>query len=57
MYAYLSEDTPHVCRSPWKSEEGIKFPGTGVTEGCEISVWALETEPGSSARTAKALGY
>lgn len=21
---------------PWKAEEGVGFPGTGVTDGCEL---------------------
>lgn len=24
-----------VCRRPWRSEEGVRCPGAGVTGGCE----------------------
>jgi hypothetical protein len=27
---------------PWKSEEGIRFFGTGVTDGCELPFGCLE---------------
>lgn len=26
---------PHACRYPWKTEEGVGFPGTVVTGDCE----------------------
>lgn len=36
-------------RYPWKPEEGIRFPGTGVTDDCELpAMWVFEIEPGSS---------
>lgn len=36
---------------PQKPQEGIKFPGSGVTDDCE-TLWGLEIEPPSSGRAA-----
>jgi hypothetical protein len=38
----------------WRPEEGIKSPGTRVTE-LHVTMWVLELEPKSSARTAGTL--
>ena len=35
--------------------KGVGFPGTGVTDSCELSVWVLGTESGASGRTVSAL--
>lgn len=37
------------------SEEGIRSPGTGITDGCEPPMRMLGTEPESSVRAANAL--
>ena len=34
---YMSVHGMHAWR-PWKSEDGVEFPGTGVTDGCEPHV-------------------
>jgi hypothetical protein len=36
---------------PRRPEEGIRFPGTAVTDGCELSMEELGLEPQSSGRT------
>ena len=38
----------YVCvQYPWGPEEGIRFPGTRVTDGCEPSRGYWELNPGS----------
>lgn len=34
----------------WQSEEGIRFPRAGVTDGCEPTMWELKIGPGSCGR-------
>jgi hypothetical protein len=35
---------------PWKSEEGIRSPGTGVPDPLQATKWVLGIKPGSSER-------
>jgi hypothetical protein len=35
MYVYA-----YGCLVPWKPEEDIGSPGTGITDGCELSMGA-----------------
>lgn len=39
----------HVC-CQWRPEEGLRSPGIGVSDGCEVP-WTLEVDPWSFART------
>lgn len=49
MYVYHMH-----ARCPQRSEEGIRFPKTQVTDGLSASAWVLGTEPGTYARAANA---
>lgn len=42
---------------PWKTEEDIRSPGTGVTDGCKPPCRFWGTEPGSSARATSAFNH
>lgn len=53
VFACMSVDhIPSWC--PWRLQEGIRFPGTGVTNG-RGSMWVLGIEHESCARAASAL--
>ena len=43
------------CRCWWRPEEDIRFPGIGITGGCELPELMLGTGPGSSRRAASTL--
>lgn len=48
---------PHMCLVPTKSEDGIKYPGTGIKD-CEPPCgWVLGLKPTSSARVAIVLNH
>jgi hypothetical protein len=50
MYVYV-----HVCAwCPWMPEQGVGFPGTGVTVDCEMpcGCWELNLGPGRTAHSA-----
>lgn len=51
LYGCLSA----VCRYPWKLEEGISFPGAGVSAGCGLHDMDAGIEPGSPGRRASIL--
>lgn len=42
----VSEHTPHVCKCLQKSEEGIRFLGTGTPDGCQPPWECWELNPG-----------
>lgn len=35
VYAWAYVHIPHVCRSLWRPEEGVEYPGTRVADDCE----------------------
>lgn len=37
----------HVCLVPKDTEEDIGFPGSRVTDSCELPEWVLGTKPES----------
>jgi hypothetical protein len=51
----LCIDKRHMCACcPWRPEVGIRSPGTGVTDGCEIPCGCQElVSSGRAARTLK----
>ena len=34
-FAFMHVCAPHVCLVPMETREGVRSPGTGVTDGCE----------------------
>lgn len=45
-----------MCRHcPWRPEEGVGFPGTEVTDSCELPCGLLGIEPWSCGRAARAI--
>lgn len=43
---------------PWRpGEDGIRYPGNGVMDGCEQQTFMFRAEPGSSARTVCAFNH
>lgn len=52
MYVCLYDFVCHVGSgaNSHQVEEGVGFPGTGITGCCEHLAWALDIEPKSSAR-------
>ena len=37
----------HVCaQCPWRSGEGIEFPGTGIKDSCKSQCGCWESNPG-----------
>lgn len=40
---------------PWRPEESVRSPETGVTDDCEPPVWVLGMKSGFFARAANAL--
>lgn len=51
----MTEHHKDACY-PWRQEEGIASPQTGVTPGCEPPA-GLGIEPGSSTRAAGSLNH
>lgn len=37
--------TPYVYRSPYKAEEGVRAPGTGISGNCELPCGCWEPSP------------
>jgi hypothetical protein len=50
MYVYA-----HCVHSVQRPEEGLGFPGTEISDGCQQPWGVLEAKPQSSARAARAL--
>lgn len=46
---------PNVCLVPWRPEEGVRYPETKVTSGCNPLCAPQGIEPGFSATAASAL--
>lgn len=47
---------PHACLMLVESEEGDRFPGAEVIDGCELpAMWVVGTKLKSSGRVASAL--
>lgn len=48
-YIYMPKGASvHCVQDPWRWEEGIGFPGTGVTDGSEPPCVCWESNPGSA---------
>lgn len=53
----------HVCKGSMcmqyleRPEGGVRSTGTGATDGCSITMWAMETERGPSVRAVSALNH
>jgi hypothetical protein len=44
-------------QDPQKPKEGVRSPGTGVTDGCELAMLVLEVKLWPSVRAVNALNH
>lgn len=49
--------TTYTHRNLCRPIEGIRFPGTGITDVCELPNWILGSKPRSSTGTASVLNH
>lgn len=50
---------PHACRNPWRPEDTVGSPRTGVTDGCQLLrvCWKLKLRFSCSARSNKSYNH